>query len=82
MENIRKESLIPLWQRRVCGVLALLGAIAFLMGLLVFAMDGHLPSWPSLITMGISVPYGVYLFAHVALRGEMPRHFHKQNAAK
>lgn len=58
----------PIWQRTICGVLAVCGGIAIVVGLVT---GRNLGSYASVASLVLALG-GFYLFGYIALRGHLP----------
>jgi hypothetical protein len=71
---------VPTWQRALAGVLAIGGAVSIVCFWASVLSTQGLPSWSSLLVVGVVAPYGCFLFASVAIHGALPRYGRKNDA--
>jgi hypothetical protein len=61
------------WARRLLsGALALGGCVALVSILIALFSKGGAPSVNTVLVVGLSLPYGIYMFGSYALRGRLP----------
>lgn len=67
-----KKTVAPKWQRMICGLMAAVAGIGWLALMISSAIDHRWPSPDKDLGLLFGIPYGVFLFAHVAWKGRLP----------